>query len=325
MAEKIAFHFQGALADEHRMNFYESARFQYAAARLMVKLAQFRANGRFVKKIFDQSNINIQLIGHTDGSFNINIEDSGQKDDDEQFVKVLLSDMIAYVSERIVEKLDADVLAEGLLLSPAPDLDDSEKMAEVDAVIDLSLNNDALFALLPTEAKDLIRRRVAESHREKRLAENAAAISKIDSESGRRLVAMAAPLLSEMAQIGLRRSAESLEIRSSLDGQTKSVLFLDKGMAKAIETSIVDEEITPLLCDVIQFNKDNGWGKVRIEKGLLTLSFSIPSDKLSDLKQALIDQMKKDLVYLQTYQVRDRAGVVTRLIVVGILETPEGL
>jgi hypothetical protein len=50
MPETLTFHFEGALADSHRMNFYESARFQYAAARLMVKLAQFRQRGRFVKK-----------------------------------------------------------------------------------------------------------------------------------------------------------------------------------------------------------------------------------------------------------------------------------
>lgn len=327
MAEKLTFHFEGALADAHRMNFYESARFQYAAARLMVKLAQFRSKGRFVKKISTRSNINIQLVSQADGSFNINIEDPGQPDDDKQFVKVPLSDMIAYVSERIVEKLDAGVLVESLMPPAAvaieADLDDSKQMAEVDALIASYLNDDVLFAALPAETKELIRRRVAEAHREKRLAENEASISKIDAESGRKLVAMAAPLLSEMAQTALRRSAESFEITSSVDGQTKSVLFLDQRMAKAIETSVVDEEITPFLGDVVQFNKDNGWGKVKIQEGLVTLNFSIPYDKLSDLKQTLIDNMKKDLVYLQTYQVRDRSDEVTRLIVVGILETPE--
>lgn len=327
MAEKLTFHFEGALADAHRMNFYESARFQYAASRLMVKLAQFRSKGRFVKKISTRSNINIQLVSQMDGSFNINIEDPGQPDDGKQFVKVPLSDMIAYVSERIVEKLDAGVLAENLLQTPLigtdGGIDDSDQIGEVDALIESYLNDDVLFAALPAETKELMRRRVAESHREKRLAENEAVIAKIDAESGRKLVAMAAPLLSEMAQTALRRSAESFEITSSVDGQTKSVLFLDQRMAKAIETSVVDEEITPLLGDVVQFNKDNGWGKVKIEEGLKTLNFSIPYDKLLDLKQTLIDNMKKDLVYLQTYQVRDRSYEVTRLIVVGILETPE--
>lgn len=76
MAERLTFHFEGALADEHKMNFYESARFQYAAARLMVKLAQFRRTGKFVKKISTRSNVGVQLVSQADGSFNINIEDA---------------------------------------------------------------------------------------------------------------------------------------------------------------------------------------------------------------------------------------------------------
>ena len=93
-------------------------------------------------------------------------------------------------------------------------------------------------------------------------------------------------------------------------------------MAQEIETAIVDKEITPILGDIIQFNKNNGWGKVKIENGAKILSFSIPYDILPSVKQRLIDNMKKDLVYLQTYFVRDRSGDVVRLIAVGILATP---
>ena len=49
--ERIRFHFEGGLSDHHHMNFYEAARFQYAAARLTAKLMQFRVHGRFTKRI----------------------------------------------------------------------------------------------------------------------------------------------------------------------------------------------------------------------------------------------------------------------------------
>ncbi|WP_327209526.1 hypothetical protein [Rhizobium leguminosarum] len=110
MPETLTFHFEGALADSHRMNFYESARFQYAAARLMVKLAQFRQGGKFVQKITTSSNFNIQLASQSDGSFNINVEDPGQDPTEDQFIKISLADLIAYVSERIVEKIDETTL-----------------------------------------------------------------------------------------------------------------------------------------------------------------------------------------------------------------------
>jgi len=323
MAERLTFHFEGALADEHKMNFYESARFQYAAARLMVKLAQFRRKGKFVSKISVKSNLGVQLVSQADGSFNINIEDADQPDE-KDYVKVPLSDLIAYVSERIIEKLDADVIGEAL--AEAGIMDDSsdfdERIEEIDEAIREYLDGSDLLAPLDQETKELIKRRVAEAQREKVMIENQETIAKIDSESGQKLIAMAAPLLSEMAMTALRRSADTFEIRSSSEEGTKSILFLDRKMAREIETAVVDERITPLLGDVIQFNKDNGWGKIKIEEGTKILSFSIPYDKLASMKQNLIDQMKKDLVYLQTYFVRDQAGEVKRLIVVGILRTP---
>lgn len=132
---------------------------------------------------------------------------------------------------------------------------------------------------------------------------------------------MSAPLISEMAT-ALRKSANTLEVRSSNHEKVRSVLFLDQQMAQEIETAIVDQEISPVLGDVIQFNKNNGWGKLKAENGLGIISFSIPYDILPQMRKGLIDSMNKDMVFLQTYFVRDRGGVVVRLIAVGVLPVP---
>lgn len=77
----LQFHFTGRIADRNMMDFYESARFQYAAARLSVKLDQFRRTGRFSKRITAESRTNIDLHAFSPGSFNLNIsandEESG--------------------------------------------------------------------------------------------------------------------------------------------------------------------------------------------------------------------------------------------------------
>ena len=151
------------------------------------------------------------------------------------------------------------------------------------------------------------------------------AIAKIDLARSQKLIAMAAPLISEMAT-ALRRSADTLEVRTLRGGGSRSILYLDQQMAQEIETASVDNEITPILCDIVQFNKDNGWGKLRIIDRNDTpqmLSFSVPYDVLNVLKVPLISQMQRDKVYLQTYFVRDRAGEPKRLIAVGILSTPD--
>jgi hypothetical protein len=325
MPETLTFHFEGALADYHRMNFYESARFQYAAARLMVKLAQFRQQGSFVKKITNTSNFDIQLVSQDDGSFNINVEDPGQEGADESFIKISLADLIAYVSERIVEKIDETTLASVPIphrgTGTAGGIDDENPAAALDQLVEATMADKALTAGLSAQVQELVKRRVAESYRERRLAISKDAISRIDFSRSQRLIAMSAPLISEMAT-ALRRSADTLEVTSSTPGETRPFLFLDRRMAQEIETAIVDQDITPILGDITQFNKDNGWGKLKIEDGAKTVSFNIPYDILPTIRQNLIDNMKRDLVYLQTYFVRDRSGEVIRLIAVGILPTP---
>lgn len=326
MPEKLTFHFEGALADDHKMNFYESARFQYAAARLMVKLAQFRQQGRFVQKITNNSNFDIHLTSHSEGSFNINVEDPAQYEIDNPFITISLADLIAYVSERIIEKIDDSTLTDAAIVNhdqlTIGEPGETDPGAALDQLVEAAMADRTVTSGLPPQVQDLVKRRVAETYRERRLAESHSAISRIDFARSQKLIAMSAPLISEMAT-ALRRSANTLEVTSSVHGQTRSVLFLDRKMAQEIETAIVDQEITPILGDITQFNKDNGWGKLKIENGAKTISFSIPSDVLPTMKQKLIDNMKKDLVYLQTYFVRDRSGEAVRLIAVGILPTPE--
>ena len=321
MAEHISFHFEGALADSHRMNFYESARFQYAAARLMVKLAQFRRYGKFVKNITNASNIDIQLATHSDGSFNINVEDTTATSASEYFVDMSLADLLAYISERLIEKIDESTLSVINDSSGDSQLPGRGATAALDRMVKEAIANGSAPESLSSAVQALIKRRVAENYREGRMADNETQISRIDFARSQKLIAMSAPLISEMA-VALRNSADTLEINALRDGRARSVLFLDRRMAQDIETATVDNEITPLLGDIAQFNKDNGWGKLKIENGAKILSFNIPYDILQTIKQKLIDNMKKDLVHLQTYFVRDRGGDVVRLIVVGILPTP---
>lgn len=316
MSEKLTFHFEGALADGHNMNFYESARFQYAAARLLAKLSQFRNTGRFQRNISSKSNPDIRLASQSDGSFNINVEDAGKDASESSFLDVTLGDLVAYVSERVIEKLGEEALQGNEETDGV-----TGRQSTIDQIVESVLSSTTKLIDLPSNNRDLIRRRAAEISRATRLNEKTDAIAKIDIEQSERLIAMSAPLVREMAT-ALRRSANTLEVSSSVSGKPKPVLFLDQDMASEIITSVVDNEITAILCDVIQFNKDNGWGKVKIENGALTVSFSIPYDILPKIKQMLIDTMKQDQVYLQTYFVRDRAGDVIRLIIAGILPTP---
>lgn len=101
------------------------------------------------------------------------------------------------------------------------------------------------------------------------------------------------------------------------------MLYLNKEMAHEIETAKVDKDVSAILGNIIQYNKENGWGKVRVPRLLTPISFSIPSDMKGALQPTLITQMRKDKVYLQAYYVRDRGNEPIRLIVVGLLPIPD--
>ena len=326
MQETLTFHFEGSLADQHKLNFYESARFQYAAARLLVKLAQFRQFGKFNKSISNKSNFDINLLSPTKGSFNMNVEDDDQGAPEKQFIDASLGDLMSFVSERVVEKLDEGSLkGSGVNKAVGSVGIEPDAGSAIDDIVRRIIADGRDLSDIPSNLRDLVKRRVAEVSREENLAQNSAAISKIDFARSQNLVAMAAPLMSEMAT-ALRRSADTLEVKSSVGGRSRPVLFLDQRMASEIETAVVDKDVTLILCNVIQFNKDNGWGKVRFDNsgtnGSDLVSFSVPYDILPYTKHTLITAMGKDQVYLQAYFVRDRAGRVTRLIVAGILQTP---
>lgn len=299
------------------MNFYEAARFQYAASRLMVKLGQFRNGGKISQKITQKNNLDILLVTHAEGSFNVNVEDNAEKPKNGVYVDMSLTDLLAYVSDQLVGKIDESNINDPLF---GPADADASLIPYVDNLARMIVNDISYMHEVPDDIQDVVKRRVAELLREQRLARTVDAIKRISVLQRRKLIAAAAPHFSQMA-VALRRSADTLEVQSSADGLDRPLLYLNQRMAAEIETAKVDDEITPLLGDIEQFNKHNGWGKFKFDGK--TVSFHIPYHLLDEMRQRLIDMMKRDLVHLQTYFVRDASGDVIRLIAVGILPTPQ--
>jgi len=327
--ERIQFEFAGRLANEHMMNFYEASRFQYAASRLLVKLSQFRDSGRFGQKVTSQTNVGIVLTAQESGSFRINVdapEQPAASDDANSFVTMSLGDLFSYVAERLIEKTDDEVLTNVLNAQPAivdqwgripPG--DGERLQEV---IRALMNDPDLRATIFPESAAMIERRISELGRQESLDAKTAQVTKIDPVREQKLISMAAPLVTEMAT-AFRRSASTLTVKTAFAGRSANVFYLDQTMAEDIESTKVDQEITSILGNIIQYNKENGWGKVRVAIAKQPLSFSVPSDQKRALQSTLLDQMGRDQVYLQVYIVRDLAKEPVRLIIAGILPLPE--
>lgn len=234
--------------------------------------------------------------------------------------------MLSYVFERILGKSDDSDVAKAL-----NSLDNVvEKFGEVNESNN-TLMGQALQMIESERSRhdqtqqkliDTLESRLAEMKREQELAQQEARLRVIDGPREQKLIGMAAPLVNEMAT-ALRRSADTLEIVAS-DGTRgpRRIVYLNKKMASEIELATVDREITAATGNIIQYNKETGWGKVRLKISEMPLSFNVPSDVKGILQSQLVQAMGRNEVYLQMYVVRDKAKKPIRVVVVGILPLP---
>ncbi|SIO21711.1 hypothetical protein SAMN02745824_3395 [Parasphingorhabdus marina DSM 22363] len=317
--DALNFHFQGGLADSNRMDFYEAARFQYAAARLSVKLDQFRKTGRFSKRVTAASRTNIDLFPFEKGSFNLNVAAS-TSEDDEAKIDVPLTALWTYIIERVFQPIETsaalDLIDDNALRSEFFELVDHNIFDSNEAIEVLRSRFETDRGLEPSE-NELLDRLISEVERRSYLKSHRDLLAQITPDQDAALVTMATPLLSELA-VPLRRSAKLVTI-STIDGLGKRpILTANQETASALESIRIDKEVTSIDVNIVQYNKETGWGKFRNVYWEGIPSFSVPADRKDDLKFDLLSAMQEDKVSVDAYIVRSTSGEPLRLIVVDV-------
>lgn len=316
MAEALLFKFEGNFAQQNKMDFYELARFQYAASRLAAKLAQFRRIGRFQKKITNNFETDIFIHPYKAGSFELNIE-FPDVENAEYYLNSPLTALWIFLSDLIFSSTDN---------LTAIDLIDSTSLKyEFDEIV-----NDGIFK--SQEAIDLLNKRLidmvgfeeggrllldrlqAEVNRRAYLEAHRDLFSSISPEDLAKLITMAAPLLRELA-VPMRKSAKRVLVRSVDRFGTTDFLAENRRTTELIQTIETDDKITQHQINIIQYNKETGWGKFRSNQWAGTPSFNIINDKKDRVNDLLIDGMHDQSVVVDTYVVYSKSREPIRLIV----------
>ncbi len=322
--DALQFHFQGGLSDNHRMDFYESARFQYAAARLSVKLDQFRRTGRFSRRVTTTSRTNIDLYAFERGSFNLKISAEAEADA-EYHVAVPLTTLWTYVIERVFRPTETsaafDLIDSDSLRSEFFQLVDRNTF-ESSAAIELLRSQINTAAGLSLREQELLDRLISESGRRSYLHSHTDILSHISPEEDAALVTMATPLLGEMA-VPLRRSAKLVTIKAIDDFGERQVLTADRKMVSDLESLKIDKNVNTIDVNIVQYNKETGWGKFRNDYWDGISSFSVPADRKDELKYNLLHAMQENMVSVDAYFVRNLADEPIRLVLVNINEINE--
>ena len=172
---------------------------------------------------------------------------------------------------------------------------------------------------LSQELAGLRDRLIAETERRAYLEGQADQLRRILAEQDAELVTMAAPLLRELS-VPMRRSAERVTVQTQdLRGQ-RNLLSASRSMAEDVELSVIDPTITMVSLNIIQYNKENGWGRFRNPEWDGLGSFAIPADRKDRLQSKLLNAMSETEVFVQAYFVRSLAGVKQRIIIVEFVD-----
>lgn len=324
--DQLLFHFDGGLASQNRMDFYEAARFQYAAARLTVKLDQFRRTGQFPKRVTSSSRTNIDLFPYSPGSFNLKIEAENNVSQNKH-VDIPLTALWTYILERVFQPTDTNealnLIDSDSLRSEFFDIVENQAFESTRAIELFRRQFDSSRGLTATE-NDLLTRLIAETERRAYLESHRDLLAQISPQEDAALVTMATPLLAEIA-VPLRRSAKSVTISSIDRFGERSVLWADSDIANRIDLIDIDKIVTSIDLDIVQYNKESGWGKFRNPEWDGIPSFSVPADRKANLKDDLLVAMREESVNVDAYFVRSKSGEPIRLVIVNINEIDEDL
>ncbi|TFI56362.1 hypothetical protein E2493_20565 [Sphingomonas parva] len=323
MEDVISFVFSGKLAHNNEMDFYEAARFQYAASRLTVKLDKFRRTGEFPKKVTRQNNTAINLRPYRPGSFGIDIIGPALATLPPLLYELPITSLWTYVIERVFKPAESDTIKQAL-----------QTQADLIRVFDASIASSDRQATMTLqmlerqiaqerevneEVRELYERLLAETQRRSYLEAHQEVLNKITPEQDAELVTMATPLLKEIA-VPLRRSASLASVNISDKYGRRRVLSATRRMADEVETIRIDPQITPVRLDIVQYNKESGWGKFRNPEFDGQTPFSVPADRKENLKSKLTRAMNKDEVFVLAYYVRSVTGKKLRIIITDFVE-----
>lgn len=301
------------------MDFYETARFQYAAARLAVKLDQFRRTGGFTKRVTTSTRTDIDLLPSKPGSFEFSIVASTQ--DIQGFeVPVPLTALWAYILERVFSPVGAstalDMIDDDSLRSEFFSLLDENEFKATSAIALLRQQIDQAGALSSDES-ELLTKLISETERRAYLASHRHLFEMISPTQDADLITMATPLVAEIG-VPLRRSAKIAQLKLVNDEGSSELLSVNRTDAESIESIKIDRNITTIDINVVQYNKESGWGKFRNPYWQGIPSFNLPTDRKARMKADVVAAMREEKVSASGYIVRSPAGNPVRMMLVDI-------
>lgn len=324
---KLQFSFRGRLAENHEMNFYESARFQYGAARFIYTLEKYRQHKKIVERLQSKVDIDLRVRAPTPGSYIQEILIYAAPIVADCAIKAPIDALIAYVLDKTFPTGKAESAA--VRIAEERTKQSVQETARFQMMKEVSLQGYASTSQALTIIEDELKnkRKIEKellntlySHkkelnstlqREKILREWSRPLEEITPEDDKRLITQTRNSVSEW-RIPFRSSADSIEISGS--GDRTPFSYANDDTFEYAFGEKTDDIPTYLEGTIKMYDRETGHGRFRSGGFPKPLAFHVPAGMRQSIRPALLAAMDKDLVGCVFYIVRDRLGTAKRLI-----------
>jgi len=342
----VTFRFDGGIADNHELNFYEAGRFQYGASRLIYTAEIFRRTGKVPQKIVWQKrkSIDLRIRAAEPRCFFQAVLIYGAPIIADTAVQTSIQTIIAYglnilfpaqKEQEIVRKIAEEhskQFAEREETARVAEREQTERTRMlVDAVRETAAVNSQMLELIreikeervvTPESQKLTQKDLnqieallgARLQRERIMASYQDGLSRIDADDERKFSRQLRKTLPDIA-MPLGNSAETLSLGvAANDDDERNVGYFDDQTVRSILETEEDDDPTSLRGEIRMYDKQQGIGKFVSDAFEDDLSFKVPGGEKTRNQRKIIENMNNEEVFASFYIVRDINGSPVRLI-----------
>jgi hypothetical protein len=155
----------------------------------------------------------------------------------------------------------------------------------------------------------------AETKRIEEFKDNSKELEQIDEQTMNRLTSRIRPMIPEMT-LPLRRSAKSMYLAPS--NGSRPFVFINDEIARSLVQKTSEEEVSEIEGRVKSYDRDAGIGKFTSSELPRVLNFVVPLSERDQLRDQILEAMRRNKVVLACRKITDQSGLATSLILIDI-------
>lgn len=340
-SDSISLVYEGGITDQGEIHLYEYGRALYAFSRLVAVIEYYRRSGRVTQRITKDANVSVIVSAPKQGSFWVDalILVSGQvipalKDvpfdvffsfimdvvlpkreerDDRilELAKIRLAEEKEKTKQTVQETERFKIFSEAI---SQQNLTTRQALETINWAVRSPNTAVGRAEFSQTEFKELEADFSARQIREAKIEKHRSALETVSADDLQKLTSRTRPLVAETG-LPLRKSAKKMSFTGDGD-KKRSLIHFDEDEIRELNEKSIKGKRVRLLAKIKSYDRESGWGKVRLSQDASIIPFVVPLSERSNLVPkialALTDQEKK----ITANTVMNRSNQITSLILV---------